>query len=69
MDWLDRPDAPRLATAYRGDLQAIARILQVLPPVYVVVTGMESEPGFLEFARRMTEYLSNQEEVWFLPSR
>jgi hypothetical protein len=54
-DWLNRPDAPRLATAYRGDLQAIARILSVRPPVYVVVTGMEKEPGFLEFARRMTE--------------
>ncbi len=55
VDWLDRPDAPRLATAYRGDLQAIARIVDVRPPIYVVVTGMESEPGFLEFAHRMQE--------------
>jgi len=55
VDWLDRPDAPRLATAYRSDLQAIARIMDVRPPVYAVVTGMESEPGFLEFAHRMQE--------------
>ena len=69
VDWLNRPDAPRLATAYRGDLQAIARILGVRPPVYVVVTGMETEPGFLEFARRMTEAFRTQEAMRILPSR
>ena len=69
MDWLDRPDAPRLATVYRGDLQAVARVIQVRPPVYIVVTGMEAEPGFLEFAHRMTETFRNQEKVWLLPSR
>ncbi len=68
MDWLDRPDAPRLATVFRGDLQAIARILQVRPPVYVVVTGMELEPGFLEFARRMTEtFRAKRRCGFFLP--
>ncbi len=65
MDWLDRPDAPRLATVYRGDLQAIARVIQVRPPVYIVVTGMESEPGFLEFARRMTETFRTKRRCGF----
>jgi hypothetical protein len=70
MDWLDRPDAPRLATAYRRDLQAIARVLQVRPPVYVVVTGMESEPGFLEFAQRMEETFRTKRRCGFyLPGK
>jgi type VI protein secretion system component VasK len=65
VDWLDRPDAPRLATAYRGDLQAIARIMDVRPPVYLVVTGMESEPGFLEFAHRMQESFRTKRRCGF----
>jgi hypothetical protein len=65
VEWLDRPDAPRLATAYRGDLQAIARIMNVRPPVYVVVTGMESDPGFLEFAHRMKESFRTKRRCGF----
>jgi IcmF-related N-terminal domain len=65
VDWLIRAEAPRLATAYRGDLQAIARILSVRPPVYVVVTGMESQPGFLEFAHRMTESFRTRRRCGF----
>ena len=65
VDWLNRPDAPRLATAYRGDLQAIASILDLRPPVYVVVTGMESDPGFLEFARRMKESFRTRRRCGF----
>jgi len=68
VEWLNRPDAPRLATAYRGDLQAISRILDLRCPVYVVVTGMESEPGFLEFARRMKEAFRTKRRCgFFLP--
>ena len=65
IDWLNRSDAPRLATAYRGDLQAIASILDLRPPVYVVVTGMESDPGFLEFARRMKESFRTKRRCGF----
>jgi len=65
VEWLSRSDAPRLATAYRGDLQAIARNLDLRPPVYVVVTGMESEPGFLEFARRMKESFRTKRRCGF----
>ena len=65
VEWLDRPDAPRLAIAYRGDLQAIARIVDVRPPVYVVVTGMESAPGFLEFAHRMSESFRTKRRCGF----
>ncbi len=65
VDWLGRADVPKLATAYRGDLQAIGRILNVRPPLYVVVTGMETEPGFLEFARRMTETFRTRRRCGF----
>jgi hypothetical protein len=64
-EWLNRPDAPRLATAYRGDLQAISRVMDIRPPVYVAVTGMESEPGFLEFARRMKETFRTKRRCGF----
>ncbi len=65
VDWLDRTDAPRLATVYRGDLQSIARVLDLRPPVYAVVTSMESQPGFLEFARRMTESFRTKRRCGF----
>jgi hypothetical protein len=68
VDWLNRPDAPRLATAYRGDLQTIPRILQLRCPVYFVMTGLEAEPGFLEFARRMQESFRTRRRCgFFLP--
>jgi len=68
VDWLNRPDAPRLATAYRSDLQAIPRILELRCPVYFVMTGLESEPGFLEFARRMKESFRTRRRCgFFLP--
>ncbi len=65
VEWLNRPDAPRLATAYRGDLQTIVRMLRVRPPVYIAVTGMEKEPGFLEFARRMSEAFRTRRRCGF----
>ena len=65
VDWLERPDAARLATAFRRDLQSIARIVDVRPPVYVVVTGLESEPGFLEFAGRMKETFRTRRRCGF----
>jgi hypothetical protein len=55
VDWLNRPDASRLATSYRDDLQSIARILECHYPAYAVVTGMESVPGFLAFVGSMQE--------------
>jgi hypothetical protein len=65
VDWLDRPDAPRLATSYRHDLQAVTRILELGCPAYVVVTGMESAPGFLEFAHRMHESFRKKRRCGF----
>jgi type VI protein secretion system component VasK len=68
VDWLNRPDSARLAIAYRGDLQAIPHILELRCPVYFVITGLESEPGFLEFANRMAESFRTRRRCgFFLP--
>jgi IcmF-related N-terminal domain len=67
--WLNRPDAPRLATAYRDDLRAIADILDLRCPAYAVVGSMEDVPGFLDFARRMHESFRTRRRCGFaLPS-
>ena len=44
---------PSLADAPRAALSAASRVLDTRHPVYVLITGMEDVPGFLEFVRRM----------------
>ena len=50
---LDGPQAQAQAVAARAGLRAAAKGLSTRCPVYLIVTGMESVPGFLEFAHRM----------------
>ena len=53
IDWAERPEALKAAGAVRDDLRTIQRVLQVRPPVFALVTGMEGMAGFPEFVARM----------------
>ena len=52
-DCLDGPRALNLAAGFTAGIRAAVAGLEVCCPVFVMVTGMENQPGFLEFAKRM----------------
>lgn len=59
--WLLRDDTLKAAGAVRDDLRVLERVLQVRCPVSVLVTGMESQPGFREFLERIpTELIARR---------
>jgi type VI secretion system protein ImpL len=58
--WASRGEAVPEAGALRDDLQAIRRILRVNCPIYAVVPGMETVPGFTEFLQRMARQVGPQ---------
>ncbi len=60
IDWASRPESTREAAAVRDDLQTIQRILGVGCPVFALFPGMETVPGFLEFAGRLSSQVSPQ---------
>ena len=55
VDLLLTPEVRTFASAVRAGLRAVAEGLEIRCPVFVILTGMEEIPGFLEFARRMPE--------------
>lgn len=59
---LEQPDRiPELQLAVRRDLETLQQTLEVNAPVSVLISGMESHPGFVEFLRRTgPQALQNQ---------
>ncbi len=60
IEWASRPESVINAAAIRDDLAALRRTLQLNPPVFALVSGMESVPGFLEFVGRLAAQVAPQ---------
>lgn len=58
LEWCRTPDAARDTAGVRDDLELIRRTLQVRCPVYAVISGMETMPGFTELIERLTSQVS-----------
>jgi len=50
-DELERADPSTWARRLHADLHTIRRVMQLEVPTYLVVSGMEKVPGFIEFAK------------------
>ena len=60
IDWCSRPESVKDAAVVRDDIQAILRVLGVQCPAFAIFSGMESVPGFPEFAARLAAQVSPQ---------
>ncbi len=60
MPWCARPESVREAAAIREDLLVLHRILGVQCPVFAVFGGMQTVPGFDQFAARLAAQVSPQ---------
>lgn len=61
---LGEPDRiPEFQQAIRRDLEILQQELQINAPVTVLITGLESHPGFVEFMRRVGPQVLQQQTL------
>jgi type VI secretion system protein ImpL len=66
--WAGQPESVQWAAAVRDDLRALQRVLKIRSPIFVLISEMETAPGFPEFIRRMSNALRRNRCGFAVPS-